>query len=386
VSLLCSEVVSCLTPRDNIIAALTDFDLSIHIIDADTLEPLRDIDLGEIDHMHDMKMSPDGECIFVSTETDGVGKISYYGLYSADQVDSPPFSECIRFMTIAPHGRHLVAGFCSGQLFLVEASSLNSLLEVRLTSRSPLEILCIEYLPSGRQVVAMAKECVHLVDADSMVPVRTLDMTSTFISYVASRNDRGEDCLTCLFEENKIVYLRFTSLVALDEVDFVHVIPFEILCLAWTSKHLAFSGVAFGGAQGYVCLLDYPSLLDNPSLQMSALTELPLEDPRDSTFELVFVTRSCTLVVAVELMGVFVLEATHLTILYHSGNLWSCLDVARPWKPFVPPPPQGANVIMMVAAEWEVYVHPLTGQILWWNPRTDRVSWSDPNVLGDGAV
>jgi hypothetical protein len=321
---------------------MTDEINIVHIIDAYTLEPLRFINLGDIDDVCEMKISADGQRMFVSTAIEDGGKISSHGLYTADQVDSPPFSEIIDHLAISPHGRHLVAGCYSGQLFLVEASSLNNILEVLLTSR--LEFMeCIEYLPSGRQVVAIAKDCAHLVDADSMVPLRTVDFAYPFMSCVACRNDRGEDCWTCLLEWNKVGCLRFASLVAMDEVDLVHVIPFDILCLAYTWKHLALSGT-----QGYICLLDYPSLFNNPLLQISSQIKLPLGDPGHIIHDLVFVMRSCTLAVAVQFMGVFVLDATHLTILCHSGNLWACLEVARPWEPCVPPPPHGEQIISMV--------------------------------------
>ena len=57
------------------------------------------------------------------------------------------------------------------------------------------------------------------------------------------------------------------------------------------------------------------------------------------------------LAAAEKLTGVFVLDATNLIIFCHCGNLIRALDlleVARPWEPFVPPPPQGEEVIMMV--------------------------------------
>jgi len=353
--LICIEAASFLMPRGDFIAAMAK---KVSIFDVDTLELLRSIDLGPVDDVGGMKVSPDAERIFVSTGAKGGGKgkgrgkghgfkISSHGLYTADQVDSPPFSEFVALLAISPSGRRLVAGFYAGQLFLVEADSLTSLLEARLTSR----ITCIEYLPSGRQVVAIAEHCAHLVDADSLVPSRTVDFASRFMRCVACRNDRGEDCVTCLLEKNKVVYLQSTFLGTLDEVDLVHVLPAPSLCLASTSKRLA-----VGGDHGYVCLLDYPSL------QVSSQTKLPLRHPRDRVVDLVFMASSCTLAAAVGRTGVFVLDATNLTILCHSGNVGSgydlldvgssydydLLEVARPWEPFVPPPPQGEDVIMRV--------------------------------------
>jgi len=340
--LICIEAASFLMPRGDFIAAMAK---KVSIFDVDTLEMLRSIDLGPVDDVGGMKVSPDGERIFVSTGAKGGGKgkgrgkghgfkISSHGLYTADQVDSPPFSEFVALLAISPSGRRLVAGFHDGQLFLVEASSLNSLLEVRLTSR----IVCIEYLPSGRQVVALARACVHLVDADSMVPLRTSDFASRFLSCVVSRNDLGEDCLTCLLDKHKLACLNCTSLRTMREVDLAHVLPEPPACLACTSRRLA-----LGGVDGHVCLLDYPSL------KVSSQTDLPVIH---GVYDLAFVTSTCALAAAVDRVGVFVLDATNLTILRYTGNLvgiCKCLEVARPWEPFVPPPPQGEEVIMMIA-------------------------------------
>jgi len=300
----------------------------------------------------DFRLAPDCQRMFVSIEiTCGSAflkqryrsMVSSLSLVSPEYVHSSPMRASS--LAIAPHGRQLVAR-CDTKLVFLEALSLTKLQEVEF-GRLDGMFDSMQYSPSGRYVLAVVGEDVHVVDASSMTLLCSSAMSVGMCM-----------CWGIEFSRECLTYLRHNcprsgfgpcskySVVCLDAQDLAlmkeNVLPLddedELLCgITLTVEKMAVSG------RGVIFLYE------PRSLQLLAQTELkhPTGSVVVSTIaDMAFDSRSRYLAAEVGCI-IFLFDATTLATLQVVRNCDS-LRSPTPWMPLEQQQRQHAPVVMHI--------------------------------------